>query len=70
MTRKDYELIAGCLRDEIAVSEANHEIVSPVALKECARALARDLGNDNNRFDSLRFLRACGLSDEEIGQQA
>ena len=69
MTAKDYVLISSCIREEIEVSVAQHEVFIPKGLKGLAKALARDLGNDNPRFDGLRFLRACGLSDDEIGAQ-
>jgi hypothetical protein len=53
MTRKDYILIA----EVIATSwHANAE-----AKRDLAVSMAEALETDNPRFDSERFLRACGV---------
>lgn len=54
MTRKDFELIAATVRDELM----GHNAVEPemVAVK-----LADMLMDENPRFDYERFLKACGM---------
>jgi hypothetical protein len=70
MSKRDYRLIAAALREERDTAVALHEPLHAAGIEVAARAIARDLGNDNPRFDGLRFLRACGLEDEAIGRQA
>jgi len=59
MTRKDYVLIAntfakfGKIRDLDQTINWSHE--------DLARNLADALQADNDRFDSVRFLDACGI---------
>jgi hypothetical protein len=54
MTKKDYELIAGVLREAYRDPELHRLTVTDVA-KDMAAALAAD----NARFDRSRFLAAC-----------
>lgn len=56
MTRKDYELIAGVFAHFAAICELNETVGGRIAER-----LAEDLAEDNPRFDSGKFLRACGL---------
>jgi hypothetical protein len=53
MTRKDFELIA-------RVMVASHDLANWAAI---ARKFARALAAENPRFDSARFLAACGLPE-------
>lgn len=58
MTRKDYVLIAEALRlARSAGTGAGHD----AGIYDAARVLAETLANDNPRFDSERFLKACGV---------
>jgi hypothetical protein len=51
MTRRDYELVSNIMRQ--FVSAPDHAAV--------CRALAEGLSLNNPRFDTPRFLKACGL---------
>jgi len=59
MTRKDYELIAAAIREEVNLwrdgSESQHMV------GKTAKAISTALAKDNPRFDRDRFLRACGI---------
>ena len=54
MTRKDYELIASVIRnaDEVADDQTREAL---------AEMFADVLAGTNDRFDSARFLTACGV---------
>lgn len=65
MTRKDYELIADAIKDELGeyadvpgmgIDNSNERS----AIVSTARAIADRLGEDNPNFDRERFLSACG----------
>ncbi len=56
MTRKDYILIAEAIK---AIREDFGD--NPVALDVVADELALALQADNSRFDTARFLTACGV---------
>jgi hypothetical protein len=56
VTRKDYELIARVFAHFSTICELNETIGGRIAER-----LAEDLAEDNPRFDSAKFLRACGL---------
>jgi len=64
MTKRDYQMIAGAIK--LARDDRK---CSPDELWgiDIAATIARDLGDDNPRFDGLTFLRACGFSDDVIG---
>lgn len=71
MTRKDYELIAAAILGERASAEARECDISKridqwVTLGKLAVRLSQVFAHGNERFDSDRFLAACGMSDEEI----
>jgi hypothetical protein len=60
MTRKDYVIIA----DSIKASRENWEGFTPEAqdaIDGLARSLSSKLQEDNDRFDRVRFLTACGV---------
>ena len=59
MTRKDYVLIADVLSD--LMSDFNNGGDDSCSLSIVAEELARALQADNDRFDSARFLTACGV---------
>jgi hypothetical protein len=54
MTQKDYVLIASIIRG----------LADPFVRGVVARAFARVLPTDNPRFNSLRFLEACGVKEK------
>ena len=57
MTKKDYELIAEAIRVQLTYSPNT----LTGGIKLVAIALADDLRVDNPKFDSKKFLTACGL---------
>lgn len=57
MTKKDYELIAYCVR-ETRLRHTSDD--AEAALDEVAHTLADSLALENERFDRVRFLAACG----------
>jgi hypothetical protein len=59
MTRKDYVMIAATIKNQFSYYEDSTPEVK--ALKELALRMAYDLSKDNARFDSHRFLDACGV---------
>jgi hypothetical protein len=59
MTRKDYVLIAETLSD--LMSDFNNGGDDSCSLTIVAEELARALSKDNERFDTARFLLACGV---------
>lgn len=56
MTRKDYELIASVFAGFAAICDLSETIGADIA-----EQLAEELAEDNPRFNSARFLSACGL---------
>lgn len=61
MTRKDYELIAKRISDQIELTHfSNDNHSARMSLRSLARNLAEDLAKGNQRFDRDRFLAACG----------
>jgi len=57
MTRRDYELIADSIYTLWQVDDAD-----PYTLEEVAHELALSLSQNNPRFDALRFIKACGVT--------
>lgn len=57
MTKKDYILLAGVLKD----AKQGHQAGLP-AIQEIASVLAVKLREDNPLFDRERFLAACGFT--------
>lgn len=70
MTRKDYELIAKVLnRNLVRFGGDDNEQHTPqereiikATLEVLADDLADELQTDNERFDHLRFMSACGFN--------
>jgi hypothetical protein len=66
MTRKDYELIAATLKDEIEtarhLARTIDEETAVGALENLALHFARALATTNPRFDGHRFIAACGVA--------
>ena len=59
MTRKDYQLIASSILSELRCYDNSTPENS--AIKELAQRLSYELSLDNPRFDTARFLTACGV---------
>jgi hypothetical protein len=59
MTRKDYETIAGALREALRMAGGNTAKSSGVKL--AALVIEEALAEKSERFDGDRFLAACGL---------
>lgn len=58
MSRKDYQLIAAAIKDEVEHSNiVQREVLAFVAIR-----LASVFVLDNSRFDRKRFLAACGFN--------
>lgn len=70
MSRKDYELIAGVLKNEFETALAMDEPHGAVAIQGVAEALARKLALDNPRFDKSRFMLAAVNGDGPVGLKA
>ncbi len=56
MTRKDYNLIADAIRTQVAPHNDSDTVW------QVANAISDSLAMDNPRFDSYRFMQACGLN--------
>ena len=61
MTRKDYELIAGAVRDALHSARPWSEDKED-GIRLAVRSIADALAADNPRFDRSRFLAACGVA--------
>jgi len=59
MTRKDYELIARAIKSALEKETENHE--RQVGISRVAHILAFELENNNPRFQTSKFLKACGF---------
>ena len=53
MTKKDYELIAGSIKQALAGRDPS------IAEYALIRAVSIALSIDNSKFDEVRFLKAC-----------
>ena len=62
MTRRDFELIAEVLANEVAAS--GYSDTSKGALRRVATGFADRLRAVNPRFDRARFMAACGFKGE------
>lgn len=58
MSRKDYELIARAMREQLEGMSAS---LPTAFLEQFAKRLADKLARDNPRFNRERFLIACGF---------
>lgn len=62
MTRKDYELIAGAIRDTLSLND-DHGVAAN-AIYEVALRLKHRLRSTNPRFEVARFMTACGFPSD------
>lgn len=58
MSRKHFELIAQTFADELASAT---DYIERLTVRRMATRMARELKATNPRFDTDRFLTACGL---------
>lgn len=61
MTRKDYNAIAGAIRETLAIvnaQESDDAAAMVWAVERAAREIANVLAADNGRFDRDRFMTA------------
>jgi hypothetical protein len=56
MTRKDYNLIALAIKTQVAPHNDTDTVW------QVANAISDSLAMDNPRFDSFRFMQACGVN--------
>lgn len=61
MTRKDYQLIAGVIRDLKRDQRERGPFAHNPELNEVAEWFAVALGEENPRFDRAKFLQASGV---------
>ncbi len=71
MTKKDYIILASAIRAQVDFQNEAHARVAPARdvradvslnqLDALTRSLANRLRDDNPRFDTNRFLDACGI---------
>ena len=70
MTKKDYELIAGVIRDRLNNSThldkldwSDNEIqIAKDVITDTAYFMCNRLAKDNPKFDRDRFMAACGVT--------
>jgi hypothetical protein len=61
MTRKDYELIASRIKQQVSDDPAGHHIAGET-LENLAMSLAEDFKKSNPAFQPARFIAACGFN--------
>ena len=61
MTKKDYELIAGAIRVQVNEHRAKGNKDEVQAIMGLTSYLAGRLQGENPRFDTQRFIEACGF---------
>lgn len=62
MTRKDYKLIAA----QIAATRRDAGDAEKLAIDRLTANLARALWRDNERFQPVTFLLACGVPESDL----
>lgn len=60
MTKKHFIAIAAAFKTQF--EKASDNPPAQAAIKECVDAFAGVAANDNPRFDTQRFLTACGIN--------
>lgn len=61
MNRKDYELIAEAIKEEVLRWGGLTTVAEVQMASAIASRIADALKRDNPRFDKARFMRACGF---------
>lgn len=63
MTRKDYVLIAAALNNvRLRLVDSDYTLAFNAGIEATANELCSTLALDNPRFDTERFLKACGVA--------
>lgn len=65
MTKKDYELIAGEIKEIVEMTE-NYDALGYNAVHTLAHNLAGTFKKENERFDFHKFLKACGYGIDKL----
>lgn len=60
MTKKDYELIAGAIRQTIGLQEQD---TNKIRFELFAEYMASEFEAHNPKFNRCKFLQACGLGE-------
>lgn len=63
MTKKDYEAIAGAIKDVLHYPAVEAKLALRDGVELTTLRIAEILAGDNSRFDKDRFFRACGLAE-------
>ncbi len=58
MTKKDYELIAKSIADQLQAAESDYDRHT---ITVTAWNLAIAMGKENLKFNQIKFLKACGV---------
>ena len=61
MTKKDYVAIAAAFQRVLTATDVRECLVARATTRTMIVSLADVFAGDNDRFDRLRFLRACGV---------
>jgi hypothetical protein len=64
MTKKDYEAIAGAIRDVWELPSIQNCAVSATAIVVLTLRIMEVCAENNDRFDKRRFISACGMIGE------
>lgn len=66
MPRTDVDVVARAIRREHLKAEMSGSRAEAMGIRNAARAVAADLLERDPTFDSIAFLKACGLTDDHI----
>lgn len=65
MTKKDYKMIAECIKSELDARRTRYGddyiLAASTALESLAHRLSENLRKDNHHFNSELFIKACGF---------
>ena len=64
MSRRDFETIARTINRAILRAARDHNGAAVLALDALAKDMATEIAMTNGRFDTTRFLLACGVDEE------
>jgi hypothetical protein len=66
MTRKDYQAIAILIKATIAPDSHDFDEAEPTLLERItalAKGMADYMASENERFNRVKFLKACGIAE-------
>ena len=58
MTKKDYEIVAASIK---TVVDVTYDDKAKITLREVAMQIAYGFRRENERFNQLKFLKACAI---------